>query len=408
MRLFLLALLGATILSASTSAQDSPVPDPDSPGNAPLDPVQSLLRDAQLYADDFGVPVTEAVRRLELQQLVTGLNEKFQTREQGRFAGLRIEHTPQFRIVASFTSDPAGAVLRQTVGSPLAALVITEPAEFTLQTLLSNQENVVQAALDIGLRVEAGLNIEENRVELYTTDEPAVRSAVDGGRLTLPESVVVVEVDALSTLLIGESATVQATDAALIDSSPRAVTYMYGGLALSTCTSGYTVRNSSGTEGVMTAGHCGNTISYQGINLPYQDERFGGEYDLQWHTTPGLVIRSLVWDGQTHRTISSVASQYGHTNGRYVCKYGKMTGYTCGSITDPSYTGTTSEGVTLRGLVRISKSGTTLGIKGDSGGPTFTGTVAHGLVSVAIGTTGDIAYMPLHRISVLRLSAPAE
>lgn len=34
-----------------------------------------------------------------------------------------------------------------------------------------------------------------------------------------------------------------------------------GGLPLSTCTSGFAVRNSAGTRGILTAGHCGNSQS---------------------------------------------------------------------------------------------------------------------------------------------------
>ena len=59
---------------------------------------------------------------------------------------------------------------------------------------------------------------------------------------------------------------------------------IYGDLALSLCTSGFSVKNSAGAKGITTAGHCGNNLSYDGTNLPY---------------FPKLVEQALVMEAET-------------------------------------------------------------------------------------------------------------
>jgi len=40
-------------------------------------------------------------------------------------------------------------------------------------------------------------------------------------------------------------------------------------------------KGAHGTKGVTTAAHCPNTLSYSGVDLPFRQERYGYEYDIQ-------------------------------------------------------------------------------------------------------------------------------
>ncbi len=58
-----------------------------------------------MYAKDQDVPLEEAVRRLQLQESVGKLGAELEANERDTFAGLWIEHEPEYRVVAAFTRD---------------------------------------------------------------------------------------------------------------------------------------------------------------------------------------------------------------------------------------------------------------------------------------------------------------
>ncbi|MCS7017190.1 MAG: S1 family peptidase [Gemmatales bacterium] len=158
-----------------------------------------------------------------------------------------------------------------------------------------------------------------------------------------------------------------------VNEMPRKVSDIFGGLTLTTCTSGFSVRNSSGTKGITTAGHCNNSQSYNGVNLPFQSGTpdSGGIYDIQWHTAPGFTVRNLIFDGTYNRYIFSVKFRANQSVGERVCKYGKTTGYACGTIATTSQDGVNVrvDNMTLQG--------------GDSSGPWFWNNTAYGTTIAA-------------------------
>ena len=98
--------------------------------------------------------------------------------------------------------------------------------------------------------------------------------------------------------------------------------------------------------------------------------------------------------------------------GEYVCKYGRTTGYTCGTI-ETKYQDQCSwwdwlTGWCLYSFVRVSTptKTTALAKEGDSGGPVFWSGVAYGQVSYAdpawaiTGGYHSYAYWPINRLSL--------
>lgn len=68
---------------------------------------------------------------------------------------------------------------------------------------------------------------------------------------------------------------------------------LYGGGALSTCTAGFSVRNGTYANGIITADHCGNTQSFGSTALSYR----GGSStrDVQWHSSGTYAAPEIHW-----------------------------------------------------------------------------------------------------------------
>lgn len=127
--------------------------------------------------------------------------------------------------------------------------------------------------------------------------------------------------------LPGVSVTVVSSGGATVgqvDSS----SYHYGGEILSTCTSGFGTRASSstsGTRGISTAGHCGNSQSDDGSALTFKAQYTGTHGDFQWHTGPKAESDDFYAGSTTAtetdlRDVSAVGSP---VVGQSLCRNGK-------------------------------------------------------------------------------------
>ena len=338
-----------------------------------------LRRDAQEYATANGVGIDEAVRRLELQQAIGELGAALEEREAATFAGLFIEHTPEYRVVARFTREGDATLRRYTAGSVLAGLVRAEGARLTLAALRTRQEGVQRSIRAQGLQAETDIDVRENRVAVYTLPEQAARV---GAALSLPDGVTLSTVPALS--------------------QPEAP--LYGGAYLSgwssSCTGGFSVRHSSGTLGYTTAAHCENDqwvwdyVDNAYYPFTYQGELYDSYRDVQWHTTPGYTPDNWVYlGGSSYREILGSTGRTSQAVGTWVCKYGITTGYTCGYIESNTYNGY---------WVLVGRTGYNLSEPGDSGGPWFSGKYAYGIHSQGMGDKS--IYMAINYISGLGLT----
>ncbi len=315
---------------------------------------EALTRDAQAYAAAMGVNLDEAIRRLQLQDEIGSLNAALVVNEADTFAGLWIQHQPTYRVVVQFTHNGETTIRPYIENGPLAGIVDVRIAHVTLNELESARSHAAQIAREIGIRASSGINVVENSAELYVLDPIQLDAAWQKTGLQLPANVKVIKVNEL----------------------PRKVADIFGGLALTTCTSGFSVKNSSGTKGITTAGHCSNDQWYNGVNLPFVSGTTGGIYDIQWHTAPGLTVRNLVFDGTYNRYIFSVKFRATQSVGEWVCKYGMTSGYACDTIAT-----TSQDGVNVR-VDNMTVQG------GDSGGPWFWNNTAYG-TTIARCTLGD-------------------
>lgn len=169
-------------------------------GSASSDSDEALMEDARMYALDQGIPLEEAVRRLEIQQSgdAARLEAELSRKERGTFAGLWIEHEPEYRIVASFTERGEEAIRPYLEGEPFADIVEVRQADATLEELDNIQERTGRIVSDLGIRADADILIQENRVEVYVTDRARLDAALTEAGSRLPNHVAVIEVEQLS------------------------------------------------------------------------------------------------------------------------------------------------------------------------------------------------------------------
>lgn len=97
----------------SAQATDSPSSElpPAAPGDTPdpsgreLTPDESLARDAEQYASDYGVTLEEAIQRLQWQARSPETFELLREAAESGLGSIWIEHEPDWRVVASYAGD---------------------------------------------------------------------------------------------------------------------------------------------------------------------------------------------------------------------------------------------------------------------------------------------------------------
>jgi len=166
--------------------------DPDDPG----------FRDVEWYAEAQGIPIEEAVRRLELQQnpALNRLQPELTAKERDTFAGLWIQHKPDYRYVVLFTEGGEETIQPYLQCNPHADVVeVRNGADATLAELIAAEEEAARIVDSLGIPTDSGIYVSKNRAEVLVTDWAALEAALQDAGERLPEHVVVVEVEELSS-----------------------------------------------------------------------------------------------------------------------------------------------------------------------------------------------------------------
>jgi pyruvate/2-oxoglutarate dehydrogenase complex dihydrolipoamide acyltransferase (E2) component len=156
----------------------------------------ALSKDARYYAEDVGVSLEEAIRRLKLQQEIgtSGLERALARNEADTFAGLWIQHRPDYRVVVLFTEGGEETIGPYIEGKPWADLVLARNgADATLAELRAAQAEAERIADELGIEAGSSIDVMGNRVELLVEDPEHLNSALRSADLRLPEHVKVAE-----------------------------------------------------------------------------------------------------------------------------------------------------------------------------------------------------------------------
>ena len=345
------------------------------------------LVDAAFYAKNFGVTVDEALRRFSLEDAARSLEAELSTIEAETFAGLWVKHTPEFRIVVQFTRDVED-IIKPYIPKNLADAIEIRTVKSSYIDLQNARTVVTSSLKNLNVVSDSYIDIIENyvNVSIAQVDQTRFENAVQNERLTLPDNVKVVTVDTLAKPVID----------------------IYGGLAITTCTSGFAVKTPGGTKGIVTAGHADNFQWYYYIipwYLFFQQERMDTNYDVQWHTCPGLtVVNKIRWwsDGSTF-DITATRHRNNQLVGETVSKYGKTTYYTAGTIySKDAQMGYIPNCSPTFILVQDTYGYGDIALPGDSGGPWFRGNTAYGITCAA--ASGWAWYMAVNYVDVLGVS----
>lgn len=340
-------------------------------------------QDALVYASTYGVSLETASARLGLQQAVVELQRILAEQYSSSFAGLIEVHEPSHQILVFLADSSVSQELSQlTADTGLKDLVEAWMVPRTLTDLLG-----VAAAADAYFggpvsRIDIGTNSVVVVLPTSRRDDPALEG--------MPES--------LSNAISMEFG----------ELGGGATAFIYGGLGLSGgCTTGFSVYQVSNpsTKGITTAGHCSDSESYSGQQLPYQNGNVWASMDGQWHTAPGFTVKNWAYDGVPggstpyYRVIS--AYQGGNSyQGQFVCKYGVSTGYNCGTVVDTMFSPNWVPNSCACFLL-VRKDGVDLSEPGDSGGPIYSGSMAIGTISGQWGLPWqgyrDLVYMDVFR-----------
>ena len=355
-----------------------------------------MAHDAQVYADIWEIDLDEAVRRLQLQTTIGEFGGVLKRNEADTYAGHWVKHgseADEFGVVVKFTGDgeqTIGEYSQYVENGPLANMVEVRTAEVTMQALKDKSSDTLAVLNDLDTSFEMGINVKENRVDVFVADLNRLQTRMGTANVQLPSKVELVEVAELSKPAVD----------------------IYGGLNIS-CTSGFSVEHSDGTLGITTAGHCENDLEYNGNDLDYVDGEFNESVDLQWHEAPGFTIRNLAYWGHTYpRYIYGTVLVHDQSVEDFVCKYGRANGYHCGNITHvdftPTYGGSNpachpnSDCDWTNTFVRVEKSNTDICATGDSGGPVMLGSDAYG--TIAFCDIDAMIYMPVDYFDELPLT----
>ncbi len=180
----------------------------DSGGKPAFDAKDPLLYDAQIYASNNNVSTEEALRRFQLQNIPVP-EEELRTKEGETFAGLWIEHTPEFKFVALFTRNGEETIKPYLEQYPEFADIVEvrNTAKVSLADLERTQSMAISSARALGIFVESEIDIYNNSVKLYMTksDRSRFDDALQRGEIQLPDTVRVITVEAEQMGLILEA-----------------------------------------------------------------------------------------------------------------------------------------------------------------------------------------------------------
>jgi hypothetical protein len=255
------------------------------------------------------------------------------------------------------------------------------PARWSLGELESRRQQVRGHARRGKVPFNSEINVVENRAEFLVLDPQKLHGALAAARAPLPDGVVVRRVNELAV-----------TEA------------LVGGSTIAGCTAGFTVQAPNGELGVSTAAHCSDAQYFNGLFLPFRNQRTG-DADIQWNSACDVVqVTNQFETGIGLRSCTSTRSRTYQTIGTFLCKFGRTTGRTCGTI--DSKTIDPGDGFNDT-FIRVDgdRHGVDLSRGGDSGSPWFVEDIAYGIHYGAPSTTSfDAIYSAINYISGIGVS----
>jgi chaperonin cofactor prefoldin len=150
--------------------------------------------DAAAYALHEGIDIEDAVDRFEVMEKAGPFGAELEAAGMDNFAGFWIQHEPDFCLVAAFTENGEESIAPYLQKYPdLADIVKVRQVQYSLNELLSAQEEVSAIVESLGIFAGSGTYVVDNKVEVVVTDISKVEEALDNGTLVIPDCVEIIE-----------------------------------------------------------------------------------------------------------------------------------------------------------------------------------------------------------------------
>ena len=335
-----------------------------------------------------GVSVGEATRRLRIMNEAARLVYVLEKRFPDTFSGAEAASSPDFRIIFYGTQSGLGAI-RDTIrgsanASELGRVLDVQAAPASAAQTSAKAHAYSDDLRQRGLEAVIASNARTGQFKFLAKDPTAVLMALASGSLRAEKGVKIEQFDGIIKT---------ATEV------PGG--YGYNGTT-ENCTRGFNVKEISGTlYGTSTAGHCDNsgTDDQTGVSQGFKQQWVSNNLDSQWSTFSGRTAYLVVpkfYNGSSVVTVTGGQSDFA---GLPICKYGRVTGQTCGPVdqyqyTDPGYGDFPRMNRTASFPVQA--------LEGDSGGPVYAGSLGVGQVHGRNGgpansnpSAADMFYTPL-------------
>lgn len=409
-----LAVAGTLSIYTPIAAQDNT--EASVPENAATAGTDARI---DYVARNFGISEQRAAEQLALtdqfQPQISALAEQFRD----AYLMTIYNYGQPFSIDIIFSRDVTANELQQAVPSNLRQHVKVGRSRFTQEQIMSGKDELLAAMKAEFSSVGASFDFKRDRFKIMLpegTDMAVARGLVPSQLRTMVD---------LRNEDPGTTGAGYNTNAD--DPTHSGKGSIWGGWPVrigtrqAVCSSSFIVQNTeTNFQSLLTAGHCGASrlsIMWSDLTLRELTEplymRHGGDYDFQTRWPGSLTTDGYLWidrdvagsfkydcdvagnncKTKTWRNIyggvsttgyvavtdavkGTWRSAYGwndnHAENDVVCKYGMVTGTTCGRIVDSFYS-YEDEGVSYDNFVRvlIDPSWPTAGSKGDSGGAVF-------------------------------------
>ena len=397
------ATASALLAVAMATASAAQVAPPPASGAVQVQlPVDALMQDAGEYATRFGVSFDEALRRMRAQGATVPTTDALRETYKDRWAGVAIEHQPNYRIVVLLTGTDPVADQSVMAGGMVVPIVFHTGALATRDAVLA-AITAYQAKIRDSLPHPPGLGVDQRTGELVVMiasgDADLDRDGALRARISAMTGVPV-RIDVVDRPPADMAQDQVAPVPTLIPSPVDNGAIEGGGRVVGTvdgkryaCTTGFVVSDGV-RNGVVTAAHCPDTLSYVGKRpsdgsreewpLAFVGQWGWGYQDVQVNvaTAPDVGYAPLFYADTAKTVARPVATWRYRTStraGDFVCHRGERTGYSCAVIAmvDFAPAGDLCGGACLPTWVAVE--GPTCKA-GDSGAPVFEGSTALGLV----------------------------
>ena len=189
-----------TFLSSGCSSKTIAIEPASGSPNVPTknETVPPPTSETEMYSRRLGISLEEADRRLKLQEAAGKLQVELSSKEKETFVGLRIEHTPTFKIIVEFTENGEERI-KPYLEPELAAVVEVRSATYSLAELEAAQTKVISELRVLGVKFDSAIINKYNRVQIRVTDRSPIDNAVQNGLLKIPPCVEIMVVAGLAS-----------------------------------------------------------------------------------------------------------------------------------------------------------------------------------------------------------------